>query len=70
LDNGAKQGTNDMGTIGYVGPSPPSGTHRYAFKIYALDTMLNLEPGATKQQVKKQWKVIYWLRLKSLKICT
>ncbi|BDZ67029.1 YbhB/YbcL family Raf kinase inhibitor-like protein [Methanobacterium ferruginis] len=51
LDNGAKQGTNDMGTIGYVGPSPPSGTHRYAFKIYALDTMLNLEPGATKQQV-------------------
>lgn len=52
LDNGAKQGTNDMGTVGYVGPSPPSGTHRYAFKIYALDTMLNLESGATKQQVK------------------
>jgi hypothetical protein len=51
LDNGAKQGTNDLGTIGYSGPSPPSGTHRYAFKIYALDTMLNLEPGATKQQV-------------------
>ncbi|BDZ69864.1 YbhB/YbcL family Raf kinase inhibitor-like protein [Methanobacterium petrolearium] len=52
LDNGAKQGTNDMGTIGYSGPSPPRGTHRYAFKIYALDTTLNLEPGATKQQVK------------------
>lgn len=51
LDNGAKQGTNDMGTIGYTGPSPPSGTHRYVFKIYALDNMLNLEPGATKQQV-------------------
>lgn len=51
LDNGAKQGTNDMGTIGYSGPSPPNGTHRYAFKIYALDTTLNLEPGATKQQV-------------------
>lgn len=51
LDNAAKQGTNDMGTIGYKGPSPPSGTHRYAFKIYALDTILNLEPGATKQQV-------------------
>lgn len=51
LDNGAKQGTNDMGVIGYSGPSPPSGTHRYAFKIYALDTLLTLEPGATKQQV-------------------
>ena len=52
LDNGAKQGTNDMSIIGYSGPSPPSGTHRYVFKIYALDTMLNLESGATKQQVK------------------
>ena len=53
LDNGAKQGTNDLGTIGYTGPSPPSGTHRYSFKIYAIDVMLNLEPGATKQQVNK-----------------
>ncbi|HOI39728.1 MAG TPA: YbhB/YbcL family Raf kinase inhibitor-like protein [Methanobacterium sp.] len=51
LDNGAKQGTNDLGTIGYTGPSPPSGTHRYAFKIYALDVMLNLDAGATKEQV-------------------
>lgn len=51
LDDGAKQGKNDMGTIGYSGPSPPSGTHRYTFKIYALDKMLDLEPGATKKQV-------------------
>jgi Raf kinase inhibitor-like YbhB/YbcL family protein len=53
LDNGAKQGINDMDTIGYSGPSPPSGTHRYVFKIYALDVLLNLESGATKQQVNE-----------------
>ncbi|MBI5679650.1 MAG: YbhB/YbcL family Raf kinase inhibitor-like protein [Methanobacterium sp.] len=51
LDNGAKQGTNDFNKIGYSGPAPPSGTHRYAFKIYALDTTLNLDVGATKNQV-------------------
>jgi Raf kinase inhibitor-like YbhB/YbcL family protein len=51
LDNGIKQGTNDFGRIGYSGPSPPNGTHRYVFKIYALDTILNLEPGVTKQHI-------------------
>ena len=48
LPNGAKQGTNDFGKTGYGGPCPPSGTHRYLFKVYALDTMLNLPPGASK----------------------
>lgn len=52
LSNGAKQGTNNFNRIGYSGPSPPSGTHRYMFKIYALDIMLNLDSGATKDQVK------------------
>ena len=51
LENGAIQGTTDFGRIGYGGPCPPSGTHRYFFKVYALDTMLNLDPGATKKQV-------------------
>jgi Raf kinase inhibitor-like YbhB/YbcL family protein len=52
LPNGAKQGTNDFGKIGYGGPAPPPGKpHRYFFKLYALDTVLNLPAGATKDQV-------------------
>lgn len=51
LENGAKQGMNDFRKIGYGGPCPPGGTHRYYFKIFALDTELNLEAGATKSQL-------------------
>lgn len=52
LDNGAKQGKNDFGAIGYGGPAPPRGKpHRYFFKLYALDTMLDLPAGATKAQL-------------------
>lgn len=53
LKNKAKQGTNDFGKIGYGGPCPPGGTHRYYFKLYALDKELDLEPGATKEQLLK-----------------
>ena len=42
LPSGAQQGTSDFGRTGYGGPCPPSGTHRYFFKIYALDTKLDL----------------------------
>jgi len=52
LDNGVKQGTNDFGGIGWGGPSPPSGTHHYYFRLYALDTMLSLPSGATLTQVR------------------
>jgi hypothetical protein len=49
-----KQGKNDFGKMGYGGPCPPPGpAHRYFFKLYALDTELALEPGATKAQVMK-----------------
>lgn len=52
LDNGAKQGKNDFGKIGYGGPAPPKGKpHRYFFKLYALDTTLDLPAGATKADV-------------------
>jgi Raf kinase inhibitor-like YbhB/YbcL family protein len=48
LDNGALQGRNEYGIVGYDGPSPLSGTHHYSFRLYALDTMLNLPSEAIK----------------------
>ncbi|MDD1702121.1 MAG: YbhB/YbcL family Raf kinase inhibitor-like protein [Methanoregula sp.] len=43
------QGTSDYDIIGYTGPCPPPGeTHRYQFKVYGLDAMLELEPGSDK----------------------
>jgi len=53
LPNGARQGTSDFGRIGYGGPCPPSGTHRYFFKIYALDAQIDLAAGAKKAQLLK-----------------
>ncbi len=51
LANGAKQGTTDFGRTGYGGPCPPSGTHRYFFRIYALDVEIDLPSGAKKKQL-------------------
>ena len=52
LDNGAKQGKTSLGRIGYAGPRPPFGTHRYYFKVYALDKAISLKPReATKRNV-------------------
>jgi len=53
LESGARQGRNDFGNIGYGGPCPPRGTHRYYFKLYALDKKVDLEPGATKDELLK-----------------
>lgn len=51
LVNGGKQGTNDFHRIGWGGPCPPSGTHRYFFRLYALGRVLDLDPGATREQL-------------------
>ena len=52
LENGAKQGKNDFGNIGYGGPCPPAGpSHRYFFKLYALDQTTGLQAKAANQQV-------------------
>lgn len=47
-------GTNSSGNIRYDGPCPPGGTHRYYFKLYALDTTIGLLPGATKEDVLRE----------------
>ncbi len=53
LSNGARQGTNDFRKTGYGGPAPPRGpVHRYFFKLYALDTTLDLAPGARKSALE------------------
>ena len=54
LAGGARQGINDYKKIGYGGPCPPPGKpHRYFFKLYALDTKLNLKPGLTKKDLEQ-----------------
>jgi Raf kinase inhibitor-like YbhB/YbcL family protein len=50
------QGKNDGGKIGYMGPAPPSGTHRYFFRLYALDAMLDLAVRATNKEVSDALK--------------
>jgi len=57
LASGALQGRNDFHKTGYGGPCPPPGKpHRYFFKLYALDTKLNLKAGATKPDVERAMK--------------
>jgi Raf kinase inhibitor-like YbhB/YbcL family protein len=57
LPDGSRQGHNGFDKIGYVGPCPPGHSpHRYVFDLYALDTKLNLPPGASKKQVLKAMK--------------
>ncbi len=52
VPSGAAIGTNDGGTAQYVGPSPPRGTHRYYFRLFALDQTLNLSAGATREALE------------------
>jgi Raf kinase inhibitor-like YbhB/YbcL family protein len=53
LPNGAAQGENSRGDIGYTGPCPPGGqTHTYVMAVYALDAPLGLEPGASRDELE------------------
>ena len=56
VPGGAVQGKNSWGKTKYGGPCPPSGTHRYFFKVYALDTLLDLSSNSDKKTVEKAMK--------------
>jgi Raf kinase inhibitor-like YbhB/YbcL family protein len=56
LSGGIVQGMNDFRKNGYDGPSPPSGTHRYFFKLYALDSLIDLAPSARKADLVSAMK--------------
>lgn len=53
VPGGGIQGKNDSGRYGYMGPCPPSGTHRYYFRLYALDVLLDEKAGASKAALEK-----------------
>ncbi|MFC2174812.1 YbhB/YbcL family Raf kinase inhibitor-like protein [archaeon] len=53
LEFGGIQGMNSFGKLDYGGPCPPSGKHRYFFKMYALDTKLDLEDGLSKEELER-----------------
>lgn len=52
VPSGAVEGVNDYGSTGYGGPNPPDREHTYRFRLYALDTGLSLDAGATAEQVE------------------
>ena len=56
LPDGTKSGKNSWGRYGYGGPCPPSGVHRYFFRLYALDTKLGEEPGLKASQLVRAMK--------------
>jgi len=57
LQSGVVQGRNDFGKTGYDGPCPPPGkSHRYYFRLYALDVKLTLEPGAARRELDAAMK--------------
>ena len=54
--DGMRQGLNGFGEVGYGGPQPPSGTHRYFFHLYALDTELDLPAGVSRADLDRAMK--------------
>ena len=53
---GAQEGMTDFGSVGYGGPAPPDKEHTYVFKLYALDTVLELADGSSKQKLEDSIK--------------
>ena len=53
LPDGIRQGRNGFGDLGYGGPRPPSGTHRYFFHLYALDSDVRLTAGASCEELDR-----------------
>ena len=53
LPDGGRQGENDFGKLGYGGPCPPSGRHRYRFTLYALDAELGVPASSTRKEIEK-----------------
>jgi Raf kinase inhibitor-like YbhB/YbcL family protein len=51
MPDGSRHAENSWQRLGYGGPCPPGGTHRYVFTLYALDTVLDLAAGASKEQL-------------------
>lgn len=68
LPEGAMKGLNSSKQREYVGPCPPSGTHRYYFKLYALDAVLNLGHDSRKEDVERAMEghVLDWVSLVGL----
>ena len=56
MQSGAVEGINDFKKVGYGGPCPPSGIHRYFFKLYALDKKLDINPGINKSKLEELMK--------------
>ena len=53
LPDGVRQGRNGFGDLGYGGPRPPSGTHRYFFHLYALDSNVTLTAGVSREELDR-----------------
>ncbi|HUO57715.1 MAG TPA: YbhB/YbcL family Raf kinase inhibitor-like protein [bacterium] len=66
--DGILQGSNDFKNIGYDGPCPPSGLHRYFFKLYALDALVNLPAGASKGELEHAMAkhILAWTQIMGL----
>jgi len=56
VPTGVRQGINGFGSVGYGGPCPPSGTHRYVFDLYALDAVLDVPEGADWQTIENDMR--------------